>query len=136
MPVKRPLSDRPVVPKDLAELADRCIYMGSIEHKDRRSWLGLPRPRRSGNPEETATICPLVANSERERATEWVRSAIRQAQFVPTDWSGGFPRRIWHRDESGQYWYGFLTNCGAGERPVGHYKGWPIDEDEWREIFR
>jgi hypothetical protein len=133
--MKRPADRRPTIPDNLEELAERCEYLGSKVHKDRRSWLGLPRPRRSVEPEETATICDLVTDSDRDQATEWVRTAIRNRQFDLTDWRNGFPRRIWHKDESGRYWYGFLTNSGAGENPRAQYKGWPISEDEKNEIF-
>jgi hypothetical protein len=133
--VKRPKSRRPEIPADLTELAERCTYEGSLEHKDRRSWLGTPKPRRSKDPALMATICPLVSNKDRERATAWVQAAIRAGNFDRTDWQGGFSRHIWYRDEAGKYWYGFLTNSGAGEKPAARYKGWPISEEEWREIF-
>jgi hypothetical protein len=124
-----------LVAVDLGVLARRCIYEGSVEHKDRRSWLGVPKPRRSDNPEETATICPLASDRERELATSWVQMAVREARFDHADWRGGFPRRLWHRDDTGQYWYGYLTNQGAGDQPVARYKGWPIDAEEWRAHF-
>ena len=136
MAVKRPKSRGPIIPEDLEELANRCEYIGSIEHKDRRSWLGLPQPRRSKIPEQTATICDLVTDEDREQATEWVRLAVSRAQFDRNDWINEFPRKIWHKDETGQFWYGFLTNSGAGEKPIGQYKGWPISKEERDEIFR
>ena len=134
MAPRRPRRWRAVqIPDDLTSLAARCEYVGSLEHKDQRSWLGVPRPRR--RPRNVATICPLVTGKDCVRATEWVRSAITNEHFDRKDWRNGFPRKIWHRDNEGQLWYGFLTNQGAGASPEGRYKGWPIDEDEWREIF-
>ena len=134
MPAKRPGQRKVVkIPGDLASLAERCEYIGSQEHKEHRSWLGVPRPRR--RPQNMATICPLVTAKERNLATGWVRNAIANRQFDEKDWRNGFPRKVWHRDNNGQYWYGILTNQGAGSNPKGQYKGWPIDEDEWREIF-
>lgn len=133
----RPRRWRDIQPPDVDELtslAGRCEYIGSQEHKDQRSWLGIPRPRR--RPRDVATICPLVTGRDRVRATEWVRNAITNGHFNREDWHNGFPRRIWYRDKDGQIWYGFLTNQGAGPNPKGQYKGWPIEEDEWREIFR
>lgn len=135
MAVKRPPSRRPAIPADLEELSQRCEYVGSQVHKDKRSWLGLPRPHRSADPEETATVCPLVSEDDRNTATQWCRIAIRNKQFDPVDWQNGFPRHIWHKDESGQYWKGFLTNSGAGDKPVAQYKGWPISEEGKNEIF-
>jgi len=125
---------------NLGAVAARCEYVGSVEHKARRSWLGAPQPRRrkkKRDPEDhkqNATICPLVEDADRKRASTWVQEAIRRAQFG-TEWRGGFPRHIWYRDRRGQYWYGFLTNQGAGADAKGQYKGWPIEEDEWGEDF-
>lgn len=121
------------IPSDLTALAERCEYVGSTEHKDQRSWLGLPRPRR--RPRDVATIRPLVTERDRAQATNWVRSAIVQGNFDRTGWRNGFPRKIWYRHSDGQVWYGSLTNQGAGTSPVGQYKGWPLDEDERRAIF-
>ena len=77
----------------------------------------------------------MVTTRERDIATGWVRTAISSGQFDRADWRNGFPRRIWYRDGDGKFWYGFLTNQGDGPSPRGQYKGWPIEEDEWREIF-
>jgi hypothetical protein len=102
-------------------------------HKNKRSWLGLPTPRVSQEPEETSTICDLVSDDDKIRATDWIRTAIRNRQFSPTDLQNGFPRLVWHKDDVGQYWRGRLTDSGAGERPIAKYKGWPISEDEISE---
>ena len=109
---KRPRARAPVVPSDLRAVAARCSYEGSREHKDRRSWLGLPRPRR--RPRDVATICPLVTEQDRAMATAWVREAIVNGQFDRRDWRNDFPRYIWYRAADGSYWYGFLMNEGAG----------------------
>ena len=78
---------------DLGEVADRCSYHGSLEHKDKRSWLGRPRPR--WRPRDVATICPLVNPEERDMATEWVREAIHNGQFdTAQELRNGFPRYI------------------------------------------
>lgn len=130
---KRPRARAPAIPPDLEKVAQRREYEGSKEHKDKRSWLGLPRHRTK--PDDVATICPMVGDHERAVATEWVREAVRNGQFDRSDWRNGFPRYVWYRDEDGSYWYGFLMNKGAGKAPVGKYKGWPITEDEWDEIF-
>jgi hypothetical protein len=135
MAIRRPKVRPHTIPGDLDELASRCEYLGSRVHKDQRSWLGLPTPRQSPDPSEVATICPLISEEERRQATEWIRTAIRRGQFSRTDWRNGFPRRIWHRDNSGKYWYGVLTNSGAGQNPRAQYKGWPISEEEKNEIF-
>jgi hypothetical protein len=70
MKPKRPTTRAVPVAVDLAELAECCADHGSIEHKDKRSWLGVPRPRR--RPRDVATICPLVTVQERDTATGWV----------------------------------------------------------------
>jgi len=126
-------------PPDQNALADRAVYAGSVEHKDRRSWLGLPHPRRNPRADledhrQNATICPLVSDTDRETATRWVQHAIRSGQFDPTICAYGFPRHIWHRDNNGQYWHGRLTKAGGDNAPA-EYKGWPISEREWHENF-
>ena len=78
----------------------------------------------------------MVTEQERQTATEWVKEAIRNGQFDRRDWRNGFPRYVWYRDDDGSYWFGFLMNEGAGKSPSAQYKGWPISEDEWNEIFR
>jgi hypothetical protein len=134
----KPIAVPPVLTSaQLNALAERCEYEGSKEHKDKRSWLGIPLPRKGNvdDTRQTATICPLVADMERQQATQWVRQAVRTRQFVANKWKGGFPRYIWYQDLQGQYWYGVITNQGAGETARAKYKGWPISEGEWREIF-
>lgn len=128
-------------PEELRELAARCEYRGSVEHKDRRSWLGPPQPRRrkgkidKDDHRQNATICPLAEDADRVRATRWLREAIRAGQFLATDWDGDFPRRVWYCDVRDRYWFGRLINRGAGSSPRGLYKGWPISEQEKREVF-
>ena len=127
---------KPLTPKQRQALAASAQYTGSAEHKDRRWWGGLPRGRqlpggRAGRVgKQKTTICPRTGDSDRERATEWVREAIKQGnyQFVQTDQK--FPKKLWYRDDSGQYWFGYCINTASGE-----YKGWPIDESEHDEIF-
>lgn len=133
MPPRRPGRPQPEAPEDLEDVAERCDYVGSEEHKDQRWWQGMPWPR--NHPRDVATICSLVTERDRDQATEWIREAIKNGQFGRKDWRNGFPRRVWHRDRHGQYWYGMLTNQGAGPNPRGQYKGWPIGEDEKVEIF-
>lgn len=140
--MKRPVRDAPptLTQAQRRTLALRAVYLGSPEHKDERSWLGIPEPRknRRGDPDDhrqNATICPLVNDAERDRATEWVRHAIRHGQYDQTIWAGDFPRKIWYREANGSYWYGRLMQQGAGEDPQAEYKGWPIDEAEWNEDF-
>lgn len=135
-----PLIEKPrtLSAEELGALSERCEYEGSVEHKDQRSWLGLPQPRRGDDLEDyrqTATICPLVSDVQRSTATGWVRFAVRNAQFVKDKWKGDFPRYLWYQDSVGQYWYAVLTNQGAGEASQAKYKGWPITAEEWRANF-
>jgi hypothetical protein len=133
--MKRPRKRIEYEPTELATLAKSAAYTGSIEHKDRRSWLGIPYPRRSKNPTENATICPMTSPAQKEEATSWVRYAIENGQFLDGYFENGFPRSIWYRDVDGQHWQGRLTQCGAGQTPIAEYKGWPISEDEKHEVF-
>jgi hypothetical protein len=128
-PKKRLVPAEYLDPDYLREIAGRCVYEGSTAHKEHRSWLGPPKPRRSQDPELDATICPLTTEEERMRATTWLQEAIRAGQVSLQAWEGGFPKHVWYR-EGEQYWFGFLMNRGAGDRPIAQYKGWPVTNKE------
>lgn len=114
----------------------KASYVGSPEHKVVRWWGGLPQAyvppdgRASRPGKQDTTICPLVTAKDREKASGWVREAIRAHQYKFFEGDKDFPKHIWYRDEDGQVWFGFCVNGIAGD-----YKGWPIDEDERSEIF-
>jgi hypothetical protein len=123
---------------ELSALSERCDYEGSVEHKNQKSWLGLPHHRRGHDSEDhrqTATLCPLTSDDQRHIATTWVRFAVENSQFSKDEWRGDFPRYLWYKDHAGQYWYAILTNQGAGEAGRAKYKGWPITTEEWRAHF-
>ena len=93
MKPKRPRARAVPVVLDLSKLSERCSYHGSLEHKDKRSWLGsLAR----GDGRATwPRSAPLTTDQERDTATEWVREAIRNGQFDPgCELRNGFPRYI------------------------------------------
>lgn len=83
------------------------------------------RPKR-----QITTICPLIAEAEREAATEWVRQALRLRQYRFSEGDKDFPKHIWYKDDSGQFWFGFCVNSIQGQ-----YKGWPIEEEEKIAFF-
>jgi hypothetical protein len=56
--------------------------------------------------------------------SEWLREAIRGGA-VSAFWEGDFPRYVWHRQEEVVF-EGRLVN-----RENGHYKGYPLNPDEW-----
>jgi hypothetical protein len=133
---------RPPMPNKeaLKALASRAVYSGSVEHEEKKSWLGLPKPRHQNDDgsfgfKQNATICPLVADAEKDQATSWIKAAITNQQFNPLIWDGEFPREVWHKDSGGQYWFGRLTQRGAGGDTKAEYKGWPVSQEEWVEIF-
>ena len=114
---------------------ERARYVGSEEHKAVRWWGGLPGAIVGGGGVATrpgkqdTTICPLHTGADREQATIWVRVALAAGQCKFATGDDVYPKWIWHR-ASGQVWFGFCTNMGAG-----WYKGWPVDEEEWRGKF-
>ena len=116
-------------------MAKRAVYSGSSEHKQVRWWGGLPMGQqlpggRIGRPnKETTTICPLTTRSDRDRATEWVRAAIRAGQCRFHESDRNFPKKVWY-EADGRIWMGLLVNDGLGE-----YKGWPICERYRDEVF-
>lgn len=109
--------------------------MGSAEHKGERWWGGLPRARQlpggglGRRHRQHTTLCPLTSSDGRRRATDWLRKAISAGQYVFQEGDQLFPRKVWFKEDD-QYWMGSCVNTAKGE-----YKGWPIAEDEYREIF-
>lgn len=138
-PPKRPNRRPPrreLSANERANLAARARYVGSEEHKSKAWWGGkVPRARQLpggqiGRPgKQTTTICPLTSRTDQQRATQWVQAAIANGQYRFFEADKGFPKKIWHRAD-GRIWCGMCLNQGQGE-----YKGWPIDEQEWREVF-
>lgn len=116
-------------------VAARARYSGSAEHKVQRWWGGLPEARqlpggRIGRQnKQTTTVCPLTTAQDRDRATQWIRSAIMEAQYRFYESDQEFPKKVWY-EADGQTWIGYCVN-----RTTGEYKGWPIDDGERRAIF-
>lgn len=123
---KQIIETRALSRDDREILATRARYVGSCEHKKKKSWLGLPK---AGSRRRKTTICELVKDKDKRKATMWVRSAIKlkQCKFVRGD--KDFPKHVWY-ESGGQIWYGRCTNSVSGE-----YKGWPISKEERSEIF-
>ena len=113
----------------------RARYAGSSEHKDKKWWGGSPSARQlpggrvGRRGKQHTTLCPLTTEKDRARATEWVRQAIANGQYKFHEGDKEFPKKIWHRAD-GRIWFGLCFNQGSGE-----YKGWPVGEQEWREVF-
>lgn len=89
----------------------------------------LPGGRVGRRDKQTTTVCPLTTEEDRIRATGWLRQAIESGQYRFREADKEFPYKVWYEVE-GRIWFGFCINSVLGE-----YKGWPIDEDERREIF-
>jgi hypothetical protein len=127
MPPRSPLTEAEIV---------QANYQGSSEHKAIRWWGGLPgayadasgtatRPKK-----QKTTICTLTEPEQRDDATSWVRQALRLGQYRYFEADQLFPNHVWYRDETGQVWFGRCFNSVQG-----HYKGWPINEDERHALF-
>lgn len=133
--VKRPNQIPQRQPLTSVEIA-QAKYVGSAEHKSQAWWGGLPRAyvKKDGTAsrpkKQKTTICPLVSNADRERATEWVRQALKGGSVRFYEGDKDFPKHIWYEDSNGQYWFGFCVNGVSGE-----YKGWPIEREEKDEVF-
>jgi hypothetical protein len=118
------------------DLIQTATYVGSPEHKQHRWWGGLPAAYVNDDGEaarpgkQQTTICPLVEEHGKMRATEWVRAALMSGQLRFYEGDKDFPKHIWYRDDGGQVWFGFCINSVQGQ-----YKGWPIEEDERVAIF-
>lgn len=122
----------PLTPAQIAAAA----YEGSAEHKIKRWWGGLPkawegRDGKAKRPKkEDTTICRKTSEAERDEATDWVRAALRARQFRYFEGDGLYPKHIWYKDSTGQFWFGFAINQTAGT-----YKGWPASEAEISAAF-
>lgn len=112
-----------------------ACYEGSEEHKLQRWWGGLPaaRHRRDGTVQRTkkqqTTICGLVTEEERDRATTWVQKALRLGNFKHVEGRSTFPKRIYYKDDDNKCWEGRVINPQQGS-----YKGWPVSQREYDEI--
>ena len=73
---------------ELATLAQRAVYLGSSEHKNKRWWGGRPEG--------------------------WVQTAINAGQCRFSQEDKNFPKWIWH-EADGQIWMGYLVNDGLGQ---------------------
>lgn len=137
--MRRP-AQRPPTPAlteyDRCQLANRAKYTGSPEHKEGRWWGGLSEGRQLPGGEvgrrgkRQTTICPLTTPEGQRRATRWVQEAIASGQCRFFEGDRDFPKKVWHQDEDGQFWLGVCSN-----KEAGHYKGWPITEQERDEVF-
>jgi hypothetical protein len=82
---------------------------------------------------QDTTICPLTTEAQRDQATDWVQKALKASQFRYYEGDKDYPKKIWYRYSEGtsaQLWFGQCVNTARGE-----YKGWPIGEEEKREVF-
>lgn len=98
-------------------MIDRVRYVGSVEHKDYRSFAGASRLRRG------ATPCPRWIRDP-EIIRGWLREGIRRGA-VAGPWEHGFPRYVWYK-HGDTVFEGRLMNRGDGS-----YKGYPLHRDEW-----
>jgi hypothetical protein len=133
-PAQQP-SRKPSSPEERRALAARAEYVGSTEHKDQWWWGGVPGVRydKRGNParpkRQKTTICRLVSEQDREKATGWIRRAIESGQFKYVEGDQDFPKHVWYQAE-GRDWFGFCVNSIAGQ-----YKGWSLEEGERGAFF-
>jgi hypothetical protein len=103
---------------NLESVAGRATYVGSPEHKDAPSFAGEPRPRAD------ASICDRALIGKQAELTNWLREGNRNGR-VSELFEGDFPRYVWHKEGDGVY-EARLVNSAAG-----HYKGYPLNADEW-----
>lgn len=102
---------------DLSEVANRCSYVGSPEHKSSPSFAGAPKLRHAD-----ATKCDPALSGADAQITQWLQSAVTSAQTGA--WERGFPKYVWYRS-GGQCYEARLTNAEKGD-----YKGYALTDDE------
>jgi hypothetical protein len=70
-----------------------------------------------------------VSEADRDRATAWIQTAIEEKQYRFLEGDQDFPKHVWY-EADGRGWFGFCINSAAG-----HYKGWPMEEEERNAYF-
>ena len=105
-------------PLELVALSEVVKYVGSPEHKDAPSFVGMPKPRAD------ASICDRALGQDRVKVQKWLQTAVARG-WVGELRDGRFPRYVWYRDGDVVY-EGRLVNQQRGE-----YKGYPLNNDEW-----
>lgn len=100
-------------------------YEGSLEHKNKRWWNGLPRHRK----DPPATICPMRTPDERDQATCWVQEALIKGWYEFKEGDDIYPHFIWRIVGDKKAWKGRCINT-----TLGTYKGWPLQDDEHDEV--
>jgi hypothetical protein len=115
IPQRRPRRHTIFVPQeaDLDAVAERAIYVGSVEHKTYSSEAGMPRPRAD------ATKCDQERHGNFRELTRMLRTAIASGR-VGAPWEGDFPRYAWG-EEDGDWFEARLVN-----RELGTYKGYGV----------
>lgn len=118
---RRQRSREPIEPPEgvnLAALARRASYAGSVEHKDAPSEAGWPRPRAD------AYICDRAWIGRFAEITRMLRQAIRSGA-IGGPWEGDFPRYVWYKAADGSVYEARLINKASGQ-----YKGYKLEEAE------
>jgi hypothetical protein len=103
---------------DLAEVAERCRYVGSPYHKDIPSFAGTTRA-----PRPDASICPRELANAQARVEAWLRDAVLAGRCG--GWERGFPRYVWHREADTVY------EARQGSPGSGEYHGYPLEPWQW-----
>jgi hypothetical protein len=102
---------------DLNEIASRCRYVGSAEHKGYPSPAGHPALR------SDASACDPRYN-DFEPITEALRTGIRRG-CIAAIFEGGFPKYVWG-------WLdGQLYEARHINGPQGTYKAYPLEEVDY-----
>ena len=99
---------------DLAEVAEKCKYVGSPYHRTMPDSFGNRPVYHEGK-----SKCPKELQRNPSRVTEWLREAIRQGQFGEFD--NGFPALVWYRDG------GDVFEARLHNRESGEYHGYPLE---------
>lgn len=97
---------------DLAQVAERCQYVGSPYHKNAPGFSGeQPRHR------PDASICPQHLGHD--IVESWLRNAVKAGRTGT--WDEGFPRLVWHREG------GIVFEARQGSPGSGRYHGYPLE---------
>lgn len=102
---------------DLAQVAERCRYVGSPYHKNAPGFAGEQLGHRPD-----ASICPHHLATRPDVVESWLRNAVTAGRTGT--WENGFPRYVWHREDE------TVFEARQGSPGSGTYHGYPLEPNQ------
>lgn len=84
--------------KELSELADALIYVGSANHKAKAADYGFHPP---ANPRPTKSVCDKLRVIQKREAAQLLHTGVLKGMVSTLD-EKGIPKYVWAVDEDGE----------------------------------